>query len=193
VTVTINHNSSTKEIKKLDMNADYNDEPLLDENGDIIKSKTQLKQEAEDLKQLGVALVEFSNAQLDSIPMTEELRDAIQLANRINKKKDGFRRQLQLIGKILRRCELAPIEDGINRLRAHHIKSESQFHELEQLRDDIVARGDSVISTLLDKHPDLDRQKLRQMQRQAVKQKEAEKTPKAAREIFQYLKQHIKD
>jgi ribosome-associated protein len=191
VTVTINHNSSTKEIKKLYMNADYSNEPLLDENGEIIKSKTQLKQEAEDIKQLGVALVEFSNAQLSEIPMNEELRDAIQLANRINKKKDGFRRQLQLIGKILRKCDLELIEDGINRLHAHHVKSNSKFHELEQLRDDIVTHGDSVIQTLLDKHPELDRQKLRQMQRQAIKQKEAEKPPKAARELFQYLKLHI--
>jgi ribosome-associated protein len=193
VTVTICSNSSTKEIKKLYMNADHSNEPLLDENGEIIKSKTQLKQEAEDIKQLGVALVEFSNAQLDEIPLSDELREAVQLANRINRKKDGFRRQLQLIGKILRQVDLGPIEDGIHRLRAHHLRSNDHFHELEQLRDDIVNQGDAAIQTLLDKYPDLDRQKLRQMHRQAVKQKEAEKPPKAAREIFQYLKQHIEE
>lgn len=193
MTVTIGGNSSTKEIKKLYMNADYNPEPLLDENGEIIKSKTQLKQDAEDIKQLGVALVEFSNAQLDEIPMSDELREAIQLANRINKKKDGFRRQLQLIGKILRQCDIEQIEDGINRLRAHHLRTNTHFHELEQLRDDIVNKGDSAIQSLLDEYPDLDRQKLRQMHRQAVKQKEAEKPPKAAREIFQYLKQNIEE
>ena len=175
------------------MNADYSPEPLLDKNGEIIKSKTQLKQEAEDIKQLGVALVEFSNAQLDEIPMKDELREAIQLANRINKKKDGFRRQLQLIGKILRQCELEPIEDGINKLRAHHRRTNNHFHQLEQLRDDIVNKGDSAIQSLLDEYPELDRQKLRQLQRQAVKQKEAEKPAKAAREIFQYLQQHIKE
>lgn len=175
------------------MNADYSPEPLLDKNGEIIKSKTQLKQEAEDIKQLGVALVEFSNAQLDEIPMKDELREAIQLANRINKKKDGFRRQLQLIGKILRQCELEPIEDGINKLRAHHRRTNNHFHRLEQLRDDIVNKGDSAIQSLLDEYPELDRQKLRQLQRQAVKQKEAEKPPKAAREIFQYLQQNIKE
>ena len=175
------------------MNADHSNEPVLDENGEIIKSKTQLKQEAEDIKQLGVALVEFSNAQLDEIPMSDELREAVQLANRINRKKDGFRRQLQLIGKILRGSDIPVIEDGINRLRAHHLRSNTHFHELEQVRDDIVNQGDSAIQTLLHKYPDLDRQKLRQMQRQAVKQKETEKPPKASREIFQYLKQHIKE
>lgn len=175
------------------MNADHSNEPLLDENGELIKSKTQLKQDAEDIKQLGVALVEFSNAQLDEIPMNDELREAIQLANRINKKKDGYRRQLQLIGKMLRQCDIEQIEDGIHKLRAHHLKSNDKFHQLELLRDDIVSQGDSAIQALLDQHPDLDRQKLRQMQRQAVKQKEAEKPPKAAREIFQYLKQNIKE
>ena len=175
------------------MNADHSNEPLLDENGEIIKSKTQLKQEAEDIKQLGVALVEFSNAQLDEIPMSDELREAVQLANRINRKKDGFRRQLQLIGKILRQADIAQIEDGIHKLRAHHLRNNKHFHELETLRDTIVAEGDSSIQAVLNKYPDLDRQKLRQMQRQAVKQKETEKPPKASREIFQYLKQNIEE
>jgi ribosome-associated protein len=175
------------------MNANHSNEPVLDENGEIIKSKTQLKQEAEDLKKLGVELVELSSGQLSEIPLLDELREAIELAKRINKKKDGYRRQLQLVGKILRKCDIAHIEDGLNKLRAHHLRANNHFHELEQLRDDIVNKGDSAIQTLLDSYPDLDRQKLRQMQRQAAKQKETEKPPKAAREIFQYLKQNIKE
>jgi ribosome-associated protein len=175
------------------MNADYTNEPIFDENGDLIKSKTQLKLEAEVLKKLGAELVDLSNGQLAEIPMTEELREAIQLANRINKKKDGYRRQLQLIGKILRRSDIEHIEDGLHKLRAHHLRTNTHFHELEELRDEIVTQGDAAIQTLLNKYPDLDRQKLRQLQRQAVKQKETEKPPKAAREIFQYLKQNIEE
>ena len=91
----------------------------------------------------------------------------------------------------MRKSDLELIEYRISRLPAHHVQSTCEFHDLQQLRDDSVTHGDSVIQTLLDKYPELDRQKLRQMQRQAVKQKETEKPPKAAREIFQYLKQHI--
>ncbi|MBF7074204.1 ribosome-associated protein [Glaciecola sp. MH2013] len=175
------------------MNTDDANEVLLDENGEPIKSKTQLKQEAEVLKKLGSVLVDLSPGQLSEIPIDEELRDAISLANRINKKKDGFRRQLQLIGKILRQREIEPIEDAINRLRAHHLQSNQHFHLLEKHRDDIVEKGDSAIQSLLSEYPNLDRQKLRQLHRQAVKQKEAEKPPKASREIFQYLKQNIEE
>jgi ribosome-associated protein len=180
-------------MKKLYMNTEPSHEPLLDENGDPIKSKTQLKQEAEDLKKIGGILVDLTPGQLNEIPLDDELTDAIALAQRINKKKDGFRRQLQLIGKLLRNRDIAEIESAINKLRAHHLKSNTHFHLLEELRDKIVDMGDSAIQELLNEHPQLDRQKLRQMQRQAVKQRETEKPPKAAREIFQYLKQNIEE
>jgi ribosome-associated protein len=175
------------------MNMDDGNEPLLDENGEPIKSKTQIKQEAEVLKKLGFVLVELTPGQLADIPIDDELREAISLANRINKKKDGFRRQIQLIGKLLRQREIEPIEDAINRLKAHHLQSNKHFHKLEQFRDNIIATGDAGIQAVLSEYPDLDRQKLRQLQRQAVKQKEAEKPPKASREIFQYLKQNIEE
>ena len=157
-----------------------------------LKSKTQLKQEAELLKKLGTDLVQLPQATLMQFPLDQELLDAILLAARINKKKDGYRRQLQLIGKMMRQRDPEPIIQALEKLRAPHLAATQFFHKLEQYRDWVLT-GDTGIQQLLDEHPNLDRQKLRQLQRQAIKQSQNNKPAAAAREIFQYLKQHIEE
>ena len=72
-----------------------------DEDEEIIwVSKSEIKRDAEELKRLGADLVELSKSSLERIPLDDDLRAAIELAQRI--KKEGRRRQLQLIGKMLR-------------------------------------------------------------------------------------------
>lgn len=53
------------------------------------KSKTQLKNEMHELQQLGVKLVDLGQGALDKIPMPPELREAVMLARRINRKKEA--------------------------------------------------------------------------------------------------------
>lgn len=152
------------------------------------KSKTQLKQEMQQLQDLGKKLVDLGQAALDKIPLDDELEEAIQLARRINRKKDGFRRQLQFIGKLMRNRDTQPITDALALIENKHQQANAHFHKLEKLRDEIIANGDSAIQQLIDEHPQANRQQLRQWVRQAQKQQAENKPPKAAREIFQYLK-----
>lgn len=152
------------------------------------KSKTQLKQEMADLRSLGIKLVDMGQAALDKLPLEDELKEAVMLARRINRKKDGFRRQLQFIGKVLRNMDLEPIEKGLALIENRHQQANAHFHKLEKIRDTLVTEGDSAIQTLVNDYPQADRQQLRQWVRQAQKQQQQNKSPKAAREIFQYLK-----
>ena len=82
----------------------------------------------------------------------------------------------------------APIEHAISLLNAKQRQSNQAFHAIEVARDELLQQGDDAIQGLLDQYPDLDRQRLRQLVRQAKKQAEQNKPPKASREIFQYLK-----
>ena len=59
------------------------------------------------------------------------------------------------------------------------------------LRDNLIAQGDSAIEDVLEERPILERQKLRQLVRQAAKQQADNKPPKAARELFKYLQSSI--
>lgn len=165
----------------------------LDNDEPGFKSKTQLKNESQELHKLGQTLVGLGPAALGKIPMDDELAESIALAQKINKKKDGYRRQLQFLGKLLRARDTSDIERALLEIQLSHHKSNQKFHQLESTRDDLLNGGDDAINALLNLHPDLDRQKLRQLVRQAVKQKDQNKPPKAAREIFQYLKDTISE
>jgi ribosome-associated protein len=156
-----------------------------------IISKTQLKQAAERLKKIGLELVDLTKGEREKIPLDDDLLTAVELCTKINRKKDGFRRQLQLIGKKLRDRDIEPIELALARLKSSHSEANRHFHGLERLRDDIINKGDDAINAAITEYPQLERQKLRQMQRTAQKQADENKPPAAAREIFQYLRGEI--
>ncbi|EIB97189.1 MULTISPECIES: ribosome biogenesis factor YjgA [Pantoea] len=166
------------------------DVPDNDEQEDeeiIWVSKSEIKRDAEELKRLGAELVELGKNSLDKIPLDERLRTEIELAQRI--KKEGRRRQLQLIGKLLRSIDVEPIRVALDKLKNRHNQQVALFHKLEMLRDRLIEQGDEAISDVIALYPDADRQQLRSMIRNAQKEKAGNKPPKSARQIFQYLRE----
>jgi len=64
------------------------------------------------------------------------------------------------------------------------------MHRLEAIRDQLVAGDEAALSELITEHPQVDRQRLRSLLRQArMEQETPNKPPKAYREIFQLLKE----
>jgi ribosome-associated protein len=171
-------------------NKDVEDEFDVNEENEQL-SKTQIKAQMVAMQKLGESLVHLGQSSLAKVPMETDLLDAVMLARKILRKKEGYRRQLQLIGKIMRNTDIAPIEQALNNIKSAHKKLNNAFHELEVLRDDILSEGDSKIEQTIADYPLLDRQKMRQYVRQANKQQAENKPPKASRELFQYLKQII--
>jgi len=158
---------------------DWEDE---DQEEIIWVSKSEIKRDAEDLKQLGEKLVNLTKANLTKVPLDDSLKDAIELAQRLQK--EARRRQLQYIGKLLRSIDAEPIREALEKIENKH----NQQHKLEILRDELVAKGDAALTDLLNEHPSADRQHLRNLIRAAQKEKEQNKPSKAYREIYQILK-----
>ncbi|AFR01678.1 ribosome biogenesis factor YjgA [Pectobacterium brasiliense] len=159
-----------------------------DEDDEIIwVSKSEIKRDAEALKDLGAELVDLGKNALEKIPLDDDLRAAVELAQRI--KKEGRRRQLQLIGKMLRARDPEPIQTALDKLNNRHNQQVALFHKLEQLRDRLIAEGDDVVPDILALYPHADRQQLRSLVRNAQKEKATNKPPKSARQIFQYLRE----
>lgn len=154
-------------------------------------SKTQLKQASEELKKLGLELVGLTKGELQKTPLDEELKDALAVAAKINRKKEGFRRQIQLIGKLLRQRDVAPIKLALDKLRNDHSHAVKLFHDLEKQRDFLLKNGDDGVQNLMQNHPQLDRQKLRQLVRTAAKEAAQNKPPAASRELFKYLQSEL--
>jgi ribosome-associated protein len=150
-------------------------------------SKSEIKRDAEELKRLGAELTELSKSSLERIPLDDDLRAAVELAQRI--KKEGRRRQLQLIGKMLRSREVDPIRQALDKLNNRHNQQIALFHRLEALRDQLIEEGDSAMDAVLELYPEASRQQLRSLIRNAQKEKTSGKPVKTARLIFQYLRQ----
>ena len=157
------------------------------------KSKSQLKREADEKQKLALQLVDMSEANLAKMPLDEELLESLQVARKINRKKDGFRRQLQFLGKLMRARDTHPIEHAVAMLTSKHRMANAHFHHLEKLRDEIDQQGDSAIESCIEKYPVLERQKLRQLYRKAQKELQQQKPPAASRELFKYLKASIEE
>lgn len=175
-------NKHTEELDWLD-----NEEPK-DEDDEIIwVSKSEIKRDAEALKDLGKELMELGANALDRMPLDDDLRQAVELAQRI--KKEGRRRQIQLIGKMLRSRDADPIYAALDKLKNKHNQQIALFHKLERLRDQLVEQGDDAIEEVVSLYPNTDRQQLRSLIRAAQKEKAANKPPKSYRQIFQYLKE----
>ncbi len=151
----------------------------------IYVSKSEIKRDAEVLKKLGVELVNLSKNEISKIPLDEDLLYSIELAQKI--KKEGYRRQIQYIGKLLRNRDIEPITQALDKLKNRHNQQVAMFHRLEKLRDELIETGDA--ESIMELFPTADRQQLRTLARSAKKELAANKPPKTARQIFQYLKE----
>lgn len=112
-------------------------------------SKSALKREATRAQQLGEQLLSVPQDVLEGLELDETLFDAIMLAKRI-KQHNGRRRQIQLIGKLMRRIDISPIEAALAQLHQTQSESRDALHLAERVRDNIIENGESDINRLLD-------------------------------------------
>jgi ribosome-associated protein len=160
----------------------------LDDLPDEKPSKSQRKRDMAALQDLGEELIGLSASALDKIPMTQALRDAVDQAKAI-KAHGGRKRQLQYIGKLMREIDAAPIRDALEQRTRQSRESARHFHQLEQLRDRLLQEGETVVDEVCERYPQAERQRLRQLLRQARKEQDLQQPPKSARQLFRYLRE----
>ena len=156
------------------------------------KSKSQVKREMLALQALGEALVKLTKQQLSKLPIPLQLLKAIVDAQMI-RSREGRRRQLQYIGRLMRECDAEPIRMAFEQLNQQQQQGTAHFHHLEKIRDDLIQRGDQALNEFVQKFSGADRRYLRQLLRKAQEEKQKTLTPKAARQLFHYLKELLED
>jgi ribosome-associated protein len=155
-----------------------------------LKSKTEIKKEMYQLQDFAQSLVEMSKHQRSLIPLSEDLKDAMVVADKIKNKHEAMRRHIRHIAKILVETDLAPIHQAIDVMANKHQQATAKFERLESLRDHLINEGNPAIEELLVEFEQLERQKLKQLVRHAAKEKKAEKLGKHYRNLFAYLKEN---
>ncbi len=150
-------------------------------------SKSSRKRESSALQDLGEALMALSREQLATLDLPEELLEAVQVGQSITAH-GGLLRQRKFIGKLLRHLDPDPIREGLAALRGDTAAQVRLQHQCERWRDRMIDEGDGVINAFVGQYPGSERQTLRQWVRDAQKERDAQRPPRAARLLFRYVR-----
>ena len=164
-----------------------------DETGEFFSpSRSQQRRAALDVLELGEQLAALSAAQLDRLPIPEELLPHILETQRITSY-GARKRQLAFLAKQMRRQDdeaLDAIRDALSKDGDAARRETAAMHRIEALRDTLLGEdGDAAMTDLLAAHPDADRQKLRQLVRNIHDERKRNKPPRAFRELFRELRE----
>jgi ribosome-associated protein len=150
-------------------------------------SKSALKRAMTELQDLGAELVALSVDQLKKISLPDDLRDAVRAAQRITQH-EAHRRQLQYIGKLMRSLDAEPIRAALDEINGVSAAATARMHALERLRTRFL-EDEKVIGEIAAAHPGADLLHLRQLRRNALKEQQLGKPPRAFRELFRVLRE----
>lgn len=150
-----------------------------------VKSKSQIKRELHALHELGKQLVALPDSRLQTLQLTEPLLTAIKDARRF--KRAALKRQLQYIAGLMREVDAAAVQhalDGFHRPQQQQVEA---LHEVEDWRDALLAGDEVLLDELVRRFQNADRQHLRQLVRNANRERQLNKPPKSARALFREL------
>ncbi|MDO6427062.1 ribosome biogenesis factor YjgA [Thalassotalea sp. 1_MG-2023] len=165
----------------------------IDEFDEDYKSKTEIKREMHAMQDFAMKLVKLSKAQRAKVPFPEEILEALALADKIKNKPEALRRHVRFMSKVLLETDLTDVNQALDVMANKHQQDTSRHLRLEQLRDDLITQGNDKIEAMLEQYPAMERQKLRQLVRQATKEHNAEKPGKSYRDLFAYIKEHAEE
>lgn len=153
-----------------------------------LPSRSQLKRENQELRDMGEQLVLLAKSQLEKITLDDSLKAAIKEARRL-KNLDARRRQLQYIGKLLRNIDVTDIKYSLEKLNHQSQTFRQHFAKLEEWRDRFINEGNNAIEDFIAQYPEANRQQLRNLQRQANREKTQNKPSTASEKLFKYIRQ----
>ena len=154
-------------------------------------SRSQLRRDALDIFVLAETLAALSEAELSRVPMDDDLREEVRRTRAVTSH-IARKRQVQFLAKQMRKLDEEAIEAiryalSIDRGKAH--RETAAMHRVETWRERLLAEGDDALAELLTLHPAADRQRLRQLARNALAERKANKPPHAFRELFRELRE----
>ena len=169
------------------MNRTYTHNP----DHDYGPTRTQQRRDALAVLALANQLVELPQSKLAKLELPEDVVREIANTRRITAH-IARKRQLQFLAKVMRRHDTA-VFDGVRAALGENRERQRQetaaMHRIEATRDRLLEDTDSALSELIAQHPNVDRQHLRSLVRQAKIEKDGNKPPRAYREIYQLLKE----
>jgi ribosome-associated protein len=174
---------------------DHDDRADFDDFEDDRPSKSQLKRDMDALQALGAELLTLPEKRVAALDLPEALMDAIKEGRRIvaGTARSGKKRHLQLIGKLMRQVDPAPIREAVAEFKLGRAQDSLELHQAERWRDRLV-EDDNALQGFIDSFEEVDVQQLRSLIRAARKdraQAVEQRNGRAWRELFQFIKAHL--
>ncbi|MGH8212625.1 MAG: ribosome biogenesis factor YjgA [Rhodanobacteraceae bacterium] len=158
-------------------------------------SRSARRREALELLAFAKQLVELPPSRVAQLELPDAVREEIANVRRITSH-IARKRQLAHLAKLMRAQDdeaFAAARAALANDREAGARKAAVTHHLEALREHLLAEGDAALSELIAAHPDLDRQHLRALIRQARSEREANKPLNAYRELFRVLRELQQD
>ncbi len=175
----------------------FTDSDQYNDDEDDYISKSAIKRYGKQLRELGKKIVNLPESEFDQIPFDDDLslKEACLVARKLKPASEELRRQLMHIEALFRKREdeISKYEDALNKI-AHLKTANVETYRLEEIRKRLVTGDMTQINELIATNYELDRQKIRSLVSQAKKElaNESDTQKRKYRELFQYLKTHIK-
>ncbi len=150
-------------------------------------NKTQIKRDIRELNDLGKELICLAPSALKKIPLSEAMLSEIADGRRFSR--GALQRQLRRIAGLLQHENLDAITLELTRQKQPSKQQTAEFHQLEQWRDRLIDGDEKLLTDLIDQFSAIDRQTIRQLVRNAARERKLDKPPKSARSLFKYLSQ----
>ncbi len=184
--------ASNRQVPEID--ADMADMPVSKRQAAIdgmAPSRNELKQQMQDLQELGEAVAALPPDRLDKLKIDERLRDAIDELRR-TRSFEGKRRQIQYIGKLMKHEDPEPLREAVASYRVGSATDTLALHQAEYWRDQLLA-ADDALANWVEEFPATDIQQLRSLVRSARKEKlePGERHGRAYRDLFKLVKEQL--
>ncbi len=185
--------ASNRQVPEID--ADMADMPVSKRQAAIdgmAPSRNELKQQMQDLQELGEAVAALPPDRLDKLKIDERLRDAIDELRR-TRSFEGKRRQIQYIGKLMKHEDPEPLREAVASYRVGSATDTLALHQAEYWRDQLLA-ADDALANWVEEFPATDIQQLRSLVRSARKEKlePGERHGRAYRDLFKLVKEQLR-
>ncbi len=152
-------------------------------------NKSQQKRDIAVLMAAAKSLADLDAAALLTMKLPRELQVALQTVQGL--KNQAQKRQFKFIVKLMRQNDPDTWVQMLAEVEHKKAKNTQYFHRLERWRDSLLDEGQAGITAFMDAYPQADVGQIRQLVRNAGKEAASKKAPKAARMLFQLLKDTV--
>lgn len=163
---------------------------------DLPPSKTSIKKAMHQITALGQQLVDLPAKKLNQVPLDDSLRYSIDQA-RTMKTGNAKRRQIQFIGKLMRKQDNSDIEHALNQFLEQDQQQINLHHLAEQWRDRLLTDNQAV-TEFINQFPNQSVQQINQVLRAAISEQKKIKAstsgpiaPKETRKLFKLIREQL--